>query len=199
MENRNLSQNDTLTTGQIAKMCRVNPGTVKNWIKKGILISHELPITGFRRVKLSDFLDFIKSQNLPIPEELVKQGKPRILIVDDQQAMVDSIRRMLLFEDPEQYIVESAGDGFEAGRTMEQFKPDLLILDLMMPRMDGFEVCSLIKANPELNYVKILVISGLIDDIQKRKLTDLKVNYYLEKPFETDELLSSVTKLLKLT
>ena len=73
--------------------------------------------------------------------------KKRILIVDDDKGMVDSIQRFLKRE--KRYDLGIAYDGFEAGQRFSEFKPDLVILDIRMPGLDGYKLCSHIRSNPE--------------------------------------------------
>lgn len=191
---------DILTTGQLAKFCSVDPRTVHRWMNEGLLASHVLPVTKFRRVQVKDFVRFLQTQKMPVPEQLRRVSKWRILIVDDESAMLNAIRRILNDFPPEDFLFETATDGFTAGSALQKFSPDLIILDLKMPRMNGFEVCRLIKEDPEMKHVKILAVSGTMDSGtnhgDRQKILNLGADNFLAKPFTEQELKSSVLQLL---
>ncbi len=198
---RELKTKDILTTGQIAKFCCVDPRTVHRWIRQKLLPSHELPITKFQRVQVKDFLNFLKEQGLPVPEALKKVAKYRILIVDDDPGMINAMRRILSSFQKEDYEFETACDGFAAGCAIQKFQPDLIVLDLKMPRMDGMEVCRQIRSNPDMQGIKILAVSGMISlgvssEEDRRKIIKLGADDFLEKPFAEQVLKDRVLQLL---
>ena len=135
---------------------------------------------------------------MPIPEELTASvetnGKKKILIVDDDKSMVDSIERLLKREN--KYDLEVAYDGFEAGQKFITHKPDLVILDIRMPKVDGYKLCSAIRNNPENKSVKILVISGLLGAKDKDSVMKMGADDYLLKPFDNKELKTKIADLL---
>lgn len=194
-----LKTDDVLTTGKIAALCRVDVRTVNRWIDRGILKAHMLPVTGFRRVQVDDFIAFLHEQGMPLPPPLRLLGRKRVLIVDDDR----DIRREIgwLFaeetEGQEAYEVAFAEDGFEAGAMVQKFKPHAIILDLKMPRMDGFEVCRRLKADADTKSIKILAISGGVDEEDRRKILALGADEFLKKPVEAQALKSGVADLLK--
>lgn len=190
-----LSVDAILTPGQIAKFCQVDPRTVTRWIEQNLLVSHALPITKFHRIKVADFLRFLKDQRMPIPKELRHFFKTRILIVDDDPAMRHAIQRMLFEFKKKDYEFETAGDGFAAGLAVQRFRPDLVILDLKMPGMDGFAVCKQIKTNPETRHIRILAVSGTVSDKDRCRVLELGADDYLEKPFPENLLKDRVLKL----
>src|SRR3989338_10879677 len=154
----------SLTTKNIAEYCQVTQRTAVQWINEGKLKSFRTPGKHIR-VNRADFIEFLKKYQMPIPEELVSSlntnSKKKILIVDDDRSMVDSIRRFLQREMV--YDLEIAYDGFEAGQKFSDFKPDLVILDIKMPGVDGYKLCSHVRDNPDNKSTKILLISGVIN------------------------------------
>ncbi len=184
----------SLTTGEIALLCGVNIRTVIRWIQRGHLKAYQLPGRGDNRVMLQDFLEFLKANQMPIPKELetalettpeeippAALAKPvstsfsissatsdlpptaphRILVIEDEPEMAHSIERTLRRAGFQTAI---ADDGFKAGLLLERFRPDLVTLDLQMPGIGGQKVLSFIRGHPELSGVKVLVISGLLQD-----------------------------------
>ena len=189
-------QKTSLTTKQIAEYCQVTQRTAVQWINEGKLKFFRTPGKHIR-VDRKDFVEFLKEYHMPVPEELAvfveTNGKKRILIVDDDKSMVDSIQRLLKREN--KYDLEVAYDGFEAGQKFITHKPDLVILDIRMPRVDGYKLCSAMRNNPENKSVKILIISGLIEIKDKNKIIKLGADDYLEKPFEGKQLKEKIAVL----
>ncbi len=186
---------EILTTGQIAKICRVDPRTVNRWIDEGILKAYELPVTGFKRVCIEDFLTFLRAHKIPLAEEHRHLTRPRILIVDDEPSISRSIRRALAYP-ADAYDFEFAEDGFDAGNKIAAFKPDLILLDVLMPKLDGFGVLAKIRQNPDTRHIQVLVMSALIPAAERERTIAQGADDFLPKPFEEEELKMRVTRLL---
>jgi DNA-binding response OmpR family regulator len=136
---------------------------------------------------------------MPVPDELIasaqENGKKKVLIVDDDKEMMQAIKRILMRE--KNFLVETADDGFEAGRKFSQFEPDLIILDIRMPGFDGYQVCSYIRKDLANARVKILAISGISANAEgARKIIRLGADDYLAKPFSNEELKMKISFLL---
>jgi len=184
-----------LTTGEIAQFCNVSRRTIAQWINEGKINVYRTP-GNHSRVKREDFLEFLKKYNMLIPEEFnVDDGKKKILLVDDDRAIVSMISRILQVN--RKYIIEAAYDGFSAGAKFNAFKPDLIILDVMMPKMNGLEICSLIRDDHKNKNIKIIIISGHVDESDTKKLFDLGANAYFPKPFNIKELKEKIENLLE--
>jgi len=110
--------------------------------------------------------------------------------------MVDAIYRILNTE--KVYDLEVAYDGFEAGEKFAGFKPELVILDIKMPGLDGYQVCSRIRENQKNKDVRILLVSGIIDEKQINRIKGSGANDYLCKPFSNEELRMKVMGLFGL-
>jgi two-component system response regulator MprA len=115
----------------------------------------------------------------------------RVLVVEDDEAIADVLRRSLRAEGHE---VRSAGDGAEALTAAEQFSPDLVVLDLGLPRLDGMEVCRRLRAESD---VPILILTARTETEDRVKGLDTGADDYLPKPFELDELLARLRALLR--
>lgn len=186
---------EPLTTGQIAEYCHVTVRAVYKWIKLGKLKAYQTP-GRHSRVEFEDFIYFLKKYDMPTPEEFkLASQKQKILVVDDDREMVNSIRRMLILEN--KYSLAVAYDGFTAGRKFMEFQPDLMILDIKMPGMDGYEVCSQIRSNPANKNVKILAVSGILGIEGGEKILSMGANDFMAKPFDNNELKKKIEKLLK--
>ena len=118
----------------------------------------------------------------------------KVLIVDDEPNIVLSVEFLMKRAGHE---VVTAGDGEEALRVLAETKPDLMILDVMMPNKNGFEVCTDVRANPETADLPILMLSAKGREAEREKGLALGANAYITKPFSTHELVARVDELLR--
>ena len=183
-----------LTTYDVAEHCQVTPRTVIQWVNDGKLKAYRTP-GNHSRVQMEDFLNFLRKYNMPLPlESIPKTNNKRVLIVDDDKSMVDAIHRTLKRE--RTYDLEIAYDGFEAGQKLSDFKPDLIVLDIKMPGLDGYQLCSRIRNNPKNQNVRILLISGVIGPKEVSQIRKSGADDYLEKPFANKALKEKIEDLL---
>jgi two-component system alkaline phosphatase synthesis response regulator PhoP len=117
----------------------------------------------------------------------------RILIADDEPNIVTSLEFLMRGSD---YEVRVARNGEEALRLAESFRPDLVLLDVMMPLRSGFDVCQKIRENPVLQGMKIVMLTAKGRDAERNRGVDLGANAYVTKPFSTKELMSTLRGLL---
>ncbi len=182
-----------LTTGEVARHCQATHFTVNNWIKAGKLRAYRTP-GGHHRVRPDDFLAFLTRYSLPIPDDFAPEASQRILLVDDDTNLARVLSLALGLQG---YQVETAADGYDAGLKMAAFKPHLLVLDLIMPRIDGFELCTRVKTDPLTQGVKIIAMTGYVEEGNMEKALDAGADICLEKPFGIDQLLQEVLRLLQ--
>ena len=187
---------EILTVFQASKYCKVSPKTIINWIESGHIKAFKT-VGGHRRIKKTDLEDFMKKQGIPIPEEELKEERKRILIVDDDPIIVETI--VQAFEEDEyNYEVISAADGFEAGLQVNYFKPHLMILDIMMPDIKGYEVCKKIKSDKTTKDIKIVVLSAYLDEEKFKKMKEFGADLCFTKPLPLPQLKKEVARLLGL-
>ena len=187
---------DILTVFKASKYCKVSPKTIINWIEAGHIKAYKT-VGGHRRISQADLETFMRKQGIPIPDEDIDEGRKRILVVDDDPIIVETIVQAL--EDDEyDYEVISASDGFEAGIQVSHFKPHLLILDIMMPDIKGYEVCKKIKENPDTQNTKIIVLSAYLDEEKFKKMKEYGADACFSKPFPLPQLKEEVARLLEL-
>jgi DNA-binding response OmpR family regulator len=117
----------------------------------------------------------------------------RILIADDEPNIVTSLEFLMRGND---YEVRVARNGEETLRLAESFRPDLVLLDVMMPLKSGFDVCQKIRENPMLQGMKIVMLTAKGRDVERNRGVDLGANAYVTKPFSTRELMNTVRGLL---
>ncbi len=183
----------TYTTFKIAKMLDVYPSTVADWVDKGKLAAFNTP-GGHRRVLEPDLIAFIKRHKMPLPAGLVPE-KIKILVVDDDPAILQLVTGFLTSV-KKGYEIFIAADGFEAGRLLGQHDPQLVVLDLKLPGIDGFEVCRQIKEQHSLT--RVLAITGYDTDENKQRIMKAGADAYLGKPFRMAKFLEECERLLSL-
>ncbi len=187
---------DTLTVFTASKYCNVSSKTIINWVEAGHIKAYKT-VGGHRRIQKSDLEAFMSDQGIPIPDQEAESTRKKILVVDDDMIIVESIVQALE-EDEFDYEVISASDGFEAGLQVTHFLPDLLILDIMMPDIKGYDVCKKIKENPKTQHIKIIVLSAYLDDDKFARMKEYGADVCLSKPLPLPELKSQVAQLLGL-
>lgn len=189
---------DVLTVFKASKYCSVSPKTIINWIESGLIKAYKTP-GGHRRINRKDLIAFMENQGMPLPEKdkQMENGRIKILVVDDDPIIVESIVQALE-EDEFDYEVISAADGFEAGIQVNHFKPDLILLDIMMPDIKGFDVCKKIKSTPETKDTKIIVLSAYLDEEKFQQMKEYGADACYSKPLPLPQLKEEVSRLLGL-
>lgn len=182
-----------LTTFQIANMLGVSDQSVSNWIDAGQLSAERTP-GGHRRVEPDDLIEFLKRQEMRIPPEL-DVVPPTILIVDDEADVAAWMANILRESYPE-FRVLTAHDGFDAGKIITAELPELVILDLYMPGLDGFEVCRRIRTDPQTQSIKVIAATSHPSPQAEQAIRDAGAEVYLTKPVDADHLVRVVGDLL---
>ena len=176
------------TTDDIRKICGVTIQTVISWSNKGMLPAYKT-LGGHRRVKKADLIEFLKKNKMPLSPELAKEWSFRILIVNDDKALVDLLAG-LINKKYNHCETSSAIDEYEAGRQILSFKPDLVIVGLNLPGVDGFEICGKIKSDPETKHLKVLAITEDNPENIKEEILNCGADGYLSKPFDIKQISS---------
>ncbi len=179
-----------LSTFAIAKILHVDPGSVANWIDQGLLTAHRTP-GGHRRVNPDNLVAFLKAHQMPVPDELAPDS-PRVLIVDDEPAIAELVSQTIRNAHPN-YEVHTASDGFQAGTILATVKPQLVILDLRMPGMDGFEVCKLIKGQAATKNTEVIAMTAYRSPENEQRILECGARTCLSKPLDIERLLSEVS------
>ena len=178
-----------LTTGEASKWCGVHFRTVLRWCDRGVLPSHKLPGRGDRRIRVEDFLKFLKDHRMPVPAQL-RGPAPRVLVVDDDPSTVKLISRTLQIAG---FDVDHADDGFSAGAKLMSYAPEVMTLDLEMPGLRGEDVLRFVRASSR-PAVRILVISAL-GEAELHRARKLGADDVLQKPVDYKVLQKRVAAL----
>jgi len=179
------------TIPQASRLCGMSRGTIWKYVKKGDIPASMTP-GGQYRIRKKDFTAFMRRNNMYGPD-LSEPKSKRILIVDDEPEILKMLTRIL---SEGSYCLETAKDGFDAGMKIMTFKPGLVILDLIMPGMDGFEVCRQIKTNPDTAHIKVLAVTGYDSEENRQKILAEGADAYLTKPFFKTGLMQIIETLL---
>ena len=178
------------TTHEVSRLLHVNPRSVINWIEQSLLQSYRTP-GGHRRIRHDDLMAFLRKHQIPTPASLVAD-KFSILIVDDDQEIIDLLKAYLERQAP--YEISTAADGITALIEVGRVKPDLLVLDIMIPGVDGVEVCRRIKADSS-NKTAIIAISGTTE--RQSQVLEAGADAFMLKPVEMDTLHAEARRLLR--
>ncbi|MHC4647133.1 MAG: response regulator [Planctomycetota bacterium] len=185
---------DLFTTGEAAEICKVSQQTIIRCFDAGRLDGFRIPGSKFRRIPRESLVKFMKNNSIPLDN--LASGKKKILIVDDDdeiiELMVDILSRDSKFD------IRTASTGYDAGILTQQFHPDLILLDYMLPDVNGNIVCQTIKRNPEFENIRIIIISGVVKEDEIEQLLKSGAEDFVRKPFEIDELMGKITGVLQM-
>lgn len=187
-----MSMKTVFTTGEAAKICKVSQQTIIRCFDNGSLKGFRVPGSRFRRIPRDQLFAFMKDNG--IPTDALESGKRKVLIVDDDVELVELM--VDVFERDGRFDVRSANNGFDAGMLVKEFRPDLVVLDVMLPDINGKEVCQRVRSDGNLEAVKIICISGMVEQDKIAELRVAGADDFLNKPFPIEKLLERSCDLL---
>ncbi|MEM8739057.1 MAG: response regulator [Planctomycetota bacterium] len=182
------------TTGEAAEVCKVSQQTIIRCFDAGRLQGFRVPGSRFRRIPREDLIRFMKTND--IPTDGFNSGKKKLLVVDDDPALVQLFTDVF-GQDP-RFEIRSAATGYDAGIVSSTFKPDLMILDFMLPDINGNVVCQTVRENKQLMDMKIVIVSGVVNRAEIQGLLDAGADEFVKKPFDLEALIARVESLLEL-
>jgi excisionase family DNA binding protein len=172
------------TPAEVAELLMVSPVTVRLWARRGALPSVQTP-GGHRRFMRDAVEQFARDNQLTVRFGLDRAL--RILVVDD-----DPVLRLILTEHLAafggQVRVDTAVDGFQAGQKVVRFRPDVVLLDILMPGMSGIDVCRQIKSDPATRNIRVIAISGYMVDEQRQAALAAGAEACMSKPVDLEQL-----------
>jgi two-component system, OmpR family, response regulator len=181
---------------EVANICGVVNQTAINWIKNNHLKAFTTP-GGQYRIYAEDLLEFLESRGMRIPDELydiAEAKKKKILIIDDEKELNEMVAKMLR-EKLEAYEVYQAFDGFEAGRIISEEKPNVIVLDIDLPGVDGHELCKKIKNDESIGSPVVISISGLDEETEGAKILSEGADAFFPKPLDLNRLFETISDL----
>jgi excisionase family DNA binding protein len=185
---------DLFTTGEAAEVCKVSQQTIIRCFDSGRLEGFRVPGSRFRRIPRLSLIKFMKDNSIPLDN--IDSGKRKVLIVDDDdeivELMVDILARDGRFE------TKTASSGYEAGIATEEFRPEVILLDYMLPDINGNVVCQTIRRNPKFEDIKIIIVSGVVREDDIEQLLQSGAEGFIRKPFSVSVLTEKVAAALKM-
>ncbi len=185
---------DLFTTGEAARICRVSQQTIIRCFDVGRLEGFRIPGSKFRRIPYQSLIKFMKENNIPL--DSIESGKKKVLIVDDDAEIVELIADVLVRDG--RFDIQTAASGYEAGIQTQQFRPDVILLDYMLPDVNGNVVCQTIRRNPEFENIKIIIVSGVIKRDEIDQLLKSGAEDFIKKPFNIVELTDKIVATLQM-
>ena len=182
------------TTGEAAKFCKVSQQTIIRCFDSGQLKGFRVPGSKFRRIPHDCLLAFMRENG--IPTDSLDTGKRKLLIVDDDTNLVDLMTDVFMRDG--RFEVRSVNNGFAAGMMVKDFHPEIMILDVMLPDINGKEVCQRVRSDKTMDDCKIICISGLVEESRIDELHQAGADDFLRKPFDIDDLLRNVCSKLSM-
>ena len=185
---------DLFTTGEAAEVCKVSQQTIIKCFDAGRLEGFRIPGSKFRRIPRHNLVKFMKENNIPF--DSLKPGKKKVLIVDDD-AEIGELMADVLIRDG-RFDIKTAASGYDAGIMTQQFLPDLILLDYMLPDVNGNVVCETIRKNPEFESIKIIIVSGVVKQDEIDQLLKSGAEDFIRKPFNIAELTDKIAAVLQM-
>jgi excisionase family DNA binding protein len=182
------------TTGEAAKICKVSQQTIIRCFDSGQLKGFRVPGSRFRRIPREQLYLFMRDNG--IPTDALESGKRKVLLVDDDEELVELISDVL--ERDGRFEVRTVNNGFDAGMMVKEYRPDLIVLDVMLPDINGKEVCQRVRTDKTTDEVKIICISGMVEEDKVGELRAAGADDFLHKPFEVERLVERMCELLDL-
>ncbi|MFK7759969.1 MAG: response regulator [Phycisphaerales bacterium] len=183
------------TTGEAAQICKVSQQTIIRCFDSGRLVGFRVPGSRFRRIPREELMRFMQTNEIPL--ESLEGGLKRVLVVDDDPQIASLMHDV--FGDDGRFDVRLALNGYDAGIETERFRPHLIVLDYMLPDINGNIVCQRVRENSALQHTRVLCVSGVIESSEVEHLMDSGADGFLKKPFDLKELLGRVEALLDLS
>ena len=187
-----MRQKAVYTTGEAAEVCKLSQQTIIRCFDSGQLQGFRVPGSKFRRIPRDLLIRFMKDNNIPL--DGIGSGKTRVLVVDDDPEIVELFVDVLKADG--RFEVATAKTGYDAGVLTQQFHPDILVLDYMLPDINGNVVCKTIRQNPELCNTKILIISGVVNPTEEDRLMEAGADDFIKKPFNIEKVVQRMVELV---
>jgi excisionase family DNA binding protein len=181
-----LGETDWLTLGQAARYLGVAQSTIRKWSDSGRVRAFKTP--GRHRRYRRDDLDAFLQRSAP-----ESRSGPIVLIVDDDERLREYVRVNLEMEG---YTVHEAGSAEEGMKVLDELRPDLVLLDVMMPKVDGWEMLQLMHERHGVGSIPVVMFSGKVDEAVADEAAERGAQGFIGKPFDPQELITQTKQLL---
>jgi excisionase family DNA binding protein len=185
---------DVYTTGEAADVCKVSQQTIIRCFDAGRLGGFRVPGSKFRRIPRDALVKFMKDNGIPLDN--LESGRRKVLVVDDDAEIVELFVDVLNRDG--RFDVKTAASGYDAGVLTQEFMPDLMILDYMLPDINGNVVCQTVRNNPKFEHMKIIIVSGVVNQEEINELLHAGADDFVKKPFNIEKLIERMVELMQL-
>jgi excisionase family DNA binding protein len=185
---------DVYTTGEAADVCKVSQQTIIRCFDAGRLGGFRVPGSKFRRIPRDALVKFMKDNSIPLDN--LESGRRKVLVVDDDAEIVELFVDVLNRDG--RFDVKTAASGYDAGVLTQEFMPDLMILDYMLPDINGNVVCQTVRNNPKFEHMKIIIVSGVVNQEEINELLHAGADDFVKKPFNIEKLIERMVELMQL-
>ena len=179
---------NVLTTGEVARICNVAPRTVSKWFDKGQLKGYRIPGSKDRRIPVSELARFMKAHNMPAAA--IPVGKIRVLIVDSNPngayALADALSTRADYE------VQTVRSNFKTGMVAQKFAPHVLLVNLLADDINATEICSSIRADEDLQTIKIIALANRLSDSESAALLQKGFDGYVSDSSDVTEVVRKI-------
>ncbi len=188
-----MKRKNIYTTGEVAEICGLSQQTIIRCFDNGQLEGFKVPGSKFRRIPRAALIKFMKEHGIPM--EGMQDEHIRVLVVDDDPEILELFVDVLKSDG--RFEVKTASTGYDAGIETQQFRPDVVVLDYLLPDVNGNVVCKTIKDNPELSYIKILIVSGVVNRSEVDELMEAGADEFIKKPFNIENVVKTIIRLAR--
>ena len=189
----NLRHKSVFTTGEVAEICRLSQQTIIRCFDSGQLEGFRVPGSKFRRIPRDKLRKFMRDHDIPL--DSLESDKIKVLVVDDDpdivELFIDALSRDGRFE------TRSASTGFDAGVEANKFRPDIVVLDYLLPDINGNVVCRTIRQSDDLQHIRILIISGVVNKSEVDALLEAGADDFIKKPFNIETVIERIVELVQ--
>lgn len=187
-----LTTKQVFTTGEAATVCKVSQQTIIRCFDSGRLNGFRVPGSRFRRIPREELIRFMRANDIPTDD--FESARKTVLVVDDDPQIIEVFRELIGTD--ERIDLKTASTGYDAGILTEQVRPDLMILDYMLPDVNGNVVCNTVRSNRDLDQMKIVIVSGVVNQEEVDGLLRAGADEFIKKPFNAEQLLDRIESLL---
>ena len=184
-----------LSVGQVAEICRVSKKTVLNWIYDGAMKAFTT-YGGHYRVWPANIRKFLDVTGMDIPFDYVEDRTTQILVIDDDYDFSTLLKTAIMAELPD-VDVTTTDDGYEGLMLIGELKPQLVVLDIKMPKLDGFQVLELLKSKRAEQDMKVLVITGYLDAETRKQLSNTIADHWMDKLADINTIIKTIAAYVR--
>ena len=181
------------TTGEVARICGLSQQTVIRCFDSGRIKGFKIDGSTYRRIPRQSLIEFMKKNNIPLDKLALKK---KVLVVDDDLELLQVLQDFI--EDDGRFELRTASTGFDAGIATQEFTPDVILLDIMLPDVNGLEVCRYVKNTEAHKDTRIIAISGMIEEDKIGELYEAGIDFYIQKPFDLAEVKKKICEVLEI-